>query len=52
MGLDQLICIEQVCKSELGWCVKDKLTGDVIQTLTLTPGSLESNPTSHNAVCL
>lgn len=31
---------------KLGWCVKDKLTEDMIQTLTLTPGSLESNPTS------
>lgn len=47
MRLDELICIEQVCKSELGWCVKDRLTEDVIQTLTLTPGSLESNPISN-----
>ena len=22
MGLDEIICTEQVCRSELGWCVK------------------------------
>lgn len=47
MGLDEIICIEQVCKSELGWCVKDRLTEDVIQMLTLIPGSLESNLISN-----
>ena len=44
---DRRVPAELGHKSELGWCVKDRLTEDVIQTLTLTPGSLESNPTSN-----
>ena len=53
MGLDEVICTEQVRKSKLGRCVKDGLTQDVIQTRTLAPGSqVRILPPTHNVVCL